>query len=996
MNIRMDDIIQTHTFQYAGTDYASLMHFRIRNILMICSSYDAFTLEEDGQIETEIYREYVELGLRNHPRFIWAKSCAEAKMELEKNGDIDMIVAMYNTSESQVFGFASELKARGMTMPFILLTNYSREVEKRIAACDTSGIDSVFTWHGNADLILAIIKLFEDRINAETDILHVGVQAILLVEDSIRYYSTYLPEIYKLVLKQSYEMLRDSLNDRQVKNRKRSRPKLLLATNYEDALAMYEKYKTNLLGVITDVGFSMKNGLPETSDAGVKLARKIRRDDPLMPILFQSSQDSVAEIAREMNCGFVRKYSKTLMIRLSEYINQELCFGDFVFRDKDGVEYGRFSGMLELEKVLPSIPDDVLFYNAGRNMLSKWLYARGFFPLAHIIRKANASQFLASRLHRQFLVKHIHDYLSFTGRGVIANFNREDYGRHIWFARVGQGSLGGKARGLAFLNNLIHKHDLTRMFPSTKISIPRTIVVATDYFDQFILENGLQYVIDSEISDEEVLSEFVSSSLPAELLNELSAFLATVRAPLAIRSSSKLEDSNFQPFAGVYSTYMIPLTENKDQMLRMLSKAIKSVYASVFFNGSRNYIQSTGNLLGEEKMAVVVQTICGSNHDGYYYPMLSGVARSMNFYPIGSEKAEDGVVNLAFGLGKTVVDGGNNLRFSPAKPKKILQLSDMGLAMRDTQKTMYALDMRPGTFKTSVDDSINLANLPVSEALSHCGYPELVSSTIDRANSRLSTGYTEGGINIISFDAIVKYKVFPLVEIIREMLRLCREELMCEVEMEFAADVIKDAENETYQVKILQVRPMAQFDFSSENDIDVIANGFSKVAVRTDRALGAGVQTGMKYAVYVAPSSFDSSRTVEMAAEIDEINRIMRAEESTYILSGPGRWGSSDPWLGIPVVWNGISEARMIVEFTLPGFQIEPSQGTHFFQNITSLGVSYITIDAVNNPEDMDFEAFESLEELDPGRWKHVRVFRLPEGTVGAVDCKSGHAVIGW
>jgi len=979
------------------TDYKSLIKFRIRKILMICSNYDAFILEEDGQIETQIYKEYIELNLSNPPKFVWVTTSSQAREVLKKEDDIDMVICMYNVGDKDVFAFASELKENSRKVPFVLLTHFSKEIYRRLALQDTSAVDYMFSWHGNADLIVAIIKLFEDLQNAEDDILNVGVQSILLVEDSVRFYSTYLPELYKLVLKQSSEFLKETLNEQQRKFRKRSRPKILLATNFDDAVEMYSKFKDNILGVISDVGFNVhKDDSPEMEklDAGIDLVKLIKEDNPKIPILLQSSQDSISAVAEELGVGFLRKYSKTLMIQLAEYIKEEFGFGDFVFRDADHNEYGRAANLKELERMMREVPDEVLLFNTSKNMLSKWLMARGLFTLGKRFKTVHETHFSSVDDLRSYVSQQIHDYHTLTGRGVIAHFDPESYERHIWFARIGDGSLGGKARGLAFLNSLVYKHRLSERFPEIKVSIPRTVVIATDYFDRFILDNDLQYVIDSDVSDEEILSEFVSSRLPEELVEQLRVFVETARSPLAVRSSSKLEDSSYQPFAGVYSTYMIPLVENKDQMLRMLGKAIKSVYASVFYSSSRTYIHTTANLLSEEKMAVVVQSICGSEHEGKYYPMLSGVARSVNYYPIGNERCEDGIVNLAFGLGKTVVDGGNSLRVVPKYPKKILQLSDPKLALRDTQKKMYALDLRPGAFKISRNEGVNLMHAQVADMLPEFPYPELVASTYSLENNRMVPGVSTRGPRVISFDAILRYGKFPLAQCIKEILDICRNELMCEVEMEFAADVIPDSKGQALVLKLLQVRPVSEFSDESDISVEKIEGSFSRTLVKSGKALGSGRFEDMKYILLVPSGTFDSSMTREMAKEIAEINDKLKAEGSTCLLAGPGRWGSSDPWLGIPVIWSDISEAKMIVETSIPGYRIEPSQGTHFFQNITSLGVGYLTVDTVMGDGFVDEEAISELECVHSGRF--VRLFKAPSGFLGCIDRQSGTSVAGY
>jgi len=980
-----------------NADYDSLMGFRVRRILMICSNYDAFILEEDGQIESQIYKEYIDLNLSTPPTFLWVQTSSEAREMLQTTVGIDMIICMYNAGDNDVFTLASDLKKEGRSLPFVLLTHFSKEVYRRIAGMDTSAIDYMFSWHGNADLIVAIIKLFEDLKNAENDILNVGVQSILLVEDSVRYYSTYLPELYRMVLRQSSEFLKETLNEQQRKHMKRSRPKILLATNLDDAMIMYKKYKSNLLGVISDVGFCVHRGQSmeeEKLDAGLDLVRYIKSDDPMMPILLQSSQESISSVAEELGVGFLRKYSKTLMIQLYEYIKEEFAFGDFVFRDSSRVEYGRAANLKELEILMREIPDEILLANTSKNMLSKWFMARGLFTLGETFKTVSESNFANTSELRAYVSQQIHDYHALTGRGVIAHFDAESYGRHIWFSRMGDGSLGGKARGLAFLNNLVYKHQLSDRYENVKISIPRTIVIATDYFDQFILENDLQYVIDSEISDEEILSEFVSSRLPERLVEELRAFVDTTRSPLAIRSSSKLEDSSYQPFAGVYSTYMIPLAENRDQMLRMLGKAIKSVYASVFYSGSRTYIQTTGNLLSEEKMAVVVQSICGSEHDGLYYPMISGVARSINFYPIGNEKPEDGITDLAFGLGKTVVDGGNSLGFSPKFPKKILQLSDPKLALRDTQKMMYALDLRAGAFKISRNEGVNLVHAPIAEILPSFSNPELVASTFSVENNRMTPGITAKGPRVISFDAILRYGRYPLAQILKDILDICKKELMCDIEMEFAADIEMKENGMRLNMKLLQVRPVGEYASDNNFSIEEISQSMENVIVRSSKALGSGHADNIRYIIHVPTETFDSAKTKEIAAEIAEFNEIVKEEKGSYLLVGPGRWGSSDPWLGIPVLWSNISEARMIVETAIPGYQIEPSQGTHFFQNITSLGVGYLTIDTVRGDGYVNENTIAGLECVKAGLF--TRLYKAPEGMEGFIDRSSNEAVVGF
>lgn len=968
------------------------MRSRIRKILMICSNYDAFALEEDGRIENQVRSEYRELNLSNPPKFIWANSSQQAREIVSSETEVDMIICMFNEQDKGIFPFASELKEEGRGIPFVLLIHYSKAVRQRVLESPRPGVDFVFSWHGNADLILAIVKLLEDAANADNDVFEVGVKGILLVEDSIRYYSNYLPELYKIVLTQSREFLKESLNEDQKKYRKRSRPKIFLATCLEEALAYFRKYGRNLLGVISDVGMVVHKGddpKTEKLDAGIDLVKVIREYDPLMPVLLQSSQGSLAKVAEELGVGFLKKYSSTLFLQLGDYMREEFGFGDFVFRDAGGVECGRAASLSQLERIINDIPDKVLVSNTSRNMFSKWLYARGLFNLAETFRAehhTDASEF------RSFLLDNIRRYHRSIGQGIITEFHKDSYEDYFWFSRVGDGSLGGKARGLAFLNHLIQKYSLTDKYEGLRISIPRTIVLTTDWFDKFILGNGLQYVIDSELSDDEILSEFVASTLPEELAQNLKAFLATVDGPLAVRSSSKLEDSNYQPFAGVYATYMCPPVENKDRMLRELGKAVKSVYASTYFRGSRNYIQASGNLLGEEKMAVIVQTICGTAHGNDFYPMMSGVGRSLNSYPIGAEKASDGVLNVAFGLGRTVVDGGRSLRVDPLHPKKILQLSNPRLSQRDTQNEMFVLDMSPAAFKISRNDGVNLRRIPVAEALDSYDHPELVASTYDALDDRMVPGIGIRGARVISFDGIFQYDRLPLAKALSEVMSICRNELMSEVEIEFALDPDPSSAGREADLKLLQVRPVSSGTGSQTSSIEDAESSIANKLICSDSALGNGYFTESSRIVVIMPESFDKMKTALMAEEVSAINSGMIADGQTYFLVGR-RWGSSIPTLGVPVAWTDISAARMVVEYGIDGFRIDPSQGTHFFQNITSLGVGYLSVDQYAGSGMIDFEALGRLECVHDGQF--VKVFKV-DGLTGFIDRNKGKALIGF
>ena len=792
--------------------------------------------------------------------------------------------------------------------------------------------------------MIGIIKLIEDAMNAEEDILTGGVQAILLVEDSVRFYSTYLPALYKLILQQNTEFLKDAFNEQQQILRKRARPKILLATNYEEAVELYDRYKKNMLGVISDVGFVLhRNDPPESEkrDAGIDLCRRIKEDNPLMPVLLQSSQTEFEAQARGLGAGFIAKNSKTLLSQLHEYIAKEFAFGDFLFKDPDtGAVIGRAKDLAQMQEMIATIPDKAFEYHTSQNHLSKWLYSRGLFPLASSIRQYNKSHFSSVEEHRRVLVGLIRDYRTLLGQGVVARFDPETYSDAVAFARIGEGSLGGKARGLAFMNSMLMKHRQYDKHENVRIMIPRSVVIATEFFDDFIRHNGLKYIISQDFSDEEILSEFVSSVLPFRLREALKSYIRTVRTPLAIRSSSKLEDSHYQPFAGIYSTYMIPYVDNEDQMLRLLLKAVKSVYASVYFAASRAYIQSSQNLISEEKMAVIIQEVCGTEQDGLYFPTCSGVARSINYYPIGDERPEDGVCNIAMGLGKLVVDGGRTLRFSPRYPQKVLQTSTPELALRDTQNEVLALSLRPEEFRTSIDDAVNLRRLGLTQ-IGGFRNSKFVCSVWDRENERISDSPFDQGRKVITFNNILKYNTFPLAEIISDILTMGAEEMRCPVEVEFAVNM-DVAPGQRQVFNLLQIRPI--IDNQDNRSIDWNEVDASRALIYGEQALGIGQMTDIADIIYVKSEAFDSLSTEKIAEELLTLNNRMRDQGRPYILVGPGRWGSSDPFLGVPVKWNHISEARVIVECGIEKFDVEPSQGTHFFQNVTSLGVGYLTI----------------------------------------------------
>ena len=975
------------------TDYTKLMARRIRRILLVCNNYDSFSLEEDGHIEAQITQEYAELNLSNPPSIVRAESTLEAIEILGKDEGFDLIITMYNVGKLDVFGFAKQAKQMVPDTPIVLLSAFSREIYQKISDHDHEGIDYVFCWNNSTDVLIAIIKLLEDKLNAEHDCLEMGSRVILLVEDSVRYYSTYLPLLYKLVLQQNSEAVRDALNEEQQFLRKRARPKILMATCYDEALEYYRKYRYNILGIISDIGFVLHRGdKPETekSDAGVDLCRMVRQENPTMPFLMQSSQESMRAVAAQLGAGFVHKRSKTLTQEVSEYIGREFGFGDFIVTNpRTGRVTARARNLYEFEQVMARMSDSALRELVNKNYISRWFYGRGIFSIGDLFRPIHIHAEEDVAEVREMNLRMIRDYRISQGLGVVASFDPVSYNDAIWFARIGSGSMGGKARGLAFLNHILQKYDLYDHWEDVRVLVPRTLVISTEYFDRFIRENGLKFVINSDLSDAEILSEFVASTLPQELTEGLRVFIRNVRKPLAVRSSSKLEDSYYQPFAGVYSTYMIPHTENEDQQLRLLSKAIKSVYASVYFASSRGYITATANVLSEEKMSIVLQEICGSEDRGYFFPTFSGVARSVNFYPLGYEKPEDGVAKIAFGLGKAVVDGDQVLRFSPKYPRNVLQTSTPELVMSETQQAMFALDLQPDKFKTSVDDAINLERIPITDCGSFRTFGKVVS-TYDYENMRMVDSPVPQGPKFVTFAHILKYNTFPLADILNELLGIMQREVRCGVEIEFAANLDVGPDSPAI-FNVLQVRPISSDGLGAEVDWSGVDT--DGAIVSSGSAIGPGWIKGVRDFVYLRESGFDTLKTRQMAAELRELNNRMRAEGHNYVLVGYGRWGSSIPTLGVPVQWSDISEARAIVECCLDHFRVDPSQGTHFFQNMTSFNAGYVNV----NPFARTGECFDA-DRLDamPAEFEtqFLRLVRFPEELQICIDGRTGKALI--
>lgn len=969
------DFTDPEKFFFNEADFNLLMQKRIQRVLLICSSYDAYMLEEDGRIDEQIFNEYVSLNLRRPPSFVHTDSARKAMSILESE-PIDLVIEMLSIADIDTFELANQIKAKYPQTPIAVLTHFSREVSLRLKNEDLSAIDNIFCWLSNADLLVAIVKLYEDRMNAEFDVQSVGVQTILLVEDSIRFTSTYLPVLYKTVVQQSHQFLKEALNEQQRRLRMRGRPKILLARTYQEALTIYEKYKHNMLGIISDINIKAHQFDDEKSNGGVLLCRHVKKEDPFMPFVFQSSDLENQRIARELEVGFIHKFSKTLSADLNSFIVSNFGFGDFIFRDPGTLEeITRASDLASLQYQISKIPDESLVFHASKNEISKWLNARSLFPIAKMFKELNIEDLGSVQEARIFLLKAIGNYRLTRARGVIANFSRETFDEYHLFSRIGEGSIGGKARGLVFLGSLIKNNKVFSSFPGVNVRIPRTVVLTTDIFESFMDSNNLYDFALSDATDQEILNKFINAALSPSLEEDLLTFLKYVDNPLAVRSSSKLEDSMYQPFAGIYATYMIPtIKSDLPKNLKFLTDAIKCVYASVFFKSSKAYMAATSNVIDEEKMGIILQEVCGSQYGNKFYPTLSGVARSLNFYPIKPEKSTDGTVSLGFGLGKYVVDGGATLRFSPKHPKNILQLSSPSEALKSTQKTFYSLDLSEDSFHPTLDDSANLLKQKITEAATD-NTLRFVSSTYDFENNVIQDSFDHPGKKVVTFSNILQYNTFPLAQILDAMLEISQKEMGSPVEIEFAANLnVPQGKHQLFN--FLQIRPIVVNDQRINFSLSEIPR--EKSIIVSYAALGNGSIDNLYDLVYIKPEKFKASETKRIAGDIEKLNQRFAGEKSNYILVGPGRWGSTDPWLGIPIKWPQISEARIIVESGLHNYRIDPSQGTHFFQNLTTFRVGYFTVNPYTNDGFYDVEFLNSQEIYYENEFiRHIR-FREP------------------
>ena len=972
-------------FYLKDVTFVNLMMRRIYNVLIVANPYDAFMLEDDGRVEEKIYNEYVELGLRYPPTFTQVSTTEEAR-EVLRTMHIDLVICMPGNADNDAFSVARDIKAEFPHMHCIVLTPFSHGITKRMENEDLSIFDYVFCWLGNTNLILSIIKLIEDKMNLEHDINEGGVQMILLVEDSIRFYSSILPNLYNYILAQSKRFATEALNRHSATLRMRGRPKVVLARNYEEAMALYERYSDNVLGVISDVRFPIHG--EKDSEAGLKLMREIRQNDPYLPLILESSESENRAKAEAEGFRFVDKNSKKMSLDLRKILEEHFGFGDFIFRDpKTKAEIMRIHSLKELQDNIFKIPDDSMLYHISRNHMSRWLSARAIFPVSMFLKTVTWERLKDITAHREIIFDAIVQYRHMKNIGVVAVFDRMKFDAYSHFARIGEGSLGGKGRGLAFLDNIIKMHPEFNSLEGAKVQIPRTVVLCTDVFDQFMEQNNLYQIALSDASDDDILRHFLRAQLPDSLIADFFTFFEAVKSPIAIRSSSLLEDAHYQPFAGIYSTYMIPYLDDKYAMLEMLACAIKGVYASVYYHDSKAYMTATSNVIDQEKMAVILQEVVGKQYDGRYYPNISGVLRSLNYYPIGDERAEDGIASLALGLGKYIVDGGQTLRVSPYHPHQVLQTSELETALRETQTRFYALDTRHVGNDFKVDDGFNILNLKVKEA-ERDNSLNFIASTYDPYDQVIRDGLYEGGRKVISFAGVLQQNVFPLPELLQMSMRYGAEAMRRPVEIEFACNLNADRTGSLY---LLQIRPIV--DQKQMLDEDLAAISDADCLLRSHNSLGHGVTEDVTDVVYVKTDDrFSAADNPTIAREIEKLNKEYLDRGTNYVLVGPGRWGSSDSWLGIPVKWPHISAARVIVEVALKNYRVDPSQGTHFFQNLTSFGVGYFTIDENRNDgcfHKATLDAMPAVEETE-----HVRVVRFEKGLRIMMDGKKGEGVV--
>jgi DNA-binding NarL/FixJ family response regulator len=931
----LDSIVESYRQQSGG--FHALRPFQVRDILLVASLYDSYTLAEDGRLTEQIFGEFHELSL-SVPAYITRVPTGEAALDLLRDRRFNLVITMARVGDLSVQDFGSAVKEIYPDLPVYLMTYDTRELGiLEGAGRGLKGIDHVFVWRGDTRLFLAVIKLLEDQLNVEHDTRVGHVRVLILVEDSVPFYSAYLPMLFDEIMKQTGSLIHEGANVTQKLLRMRARPKILLATNYEEAWELYTRYRDTVLGIISDIRFP-KGGRIDP-DAGVELIRSIRAQDPYTPLVLQSSETRYSETAESLGTTFIHKRSPMLLQEFRNFMLENLGFGDFVFRLPDGTEVGRAADLLAMVKILESVPGESLQFHGRLNHFSNWLMARTEFSVASALRERKVTDFETTEEMRDFLRRTLLLFRQRTRRGVVEDFNPARFDASSEFVRFGGGSLGGKGRGLAFIHRLLSRQEIEDHYRNVRIFVPPSAVVGTDVFDRFLEENDLQEFALREEDDREITNRFLSARFPEDVVADFSAFLDRVRYPIAVRSSSLLEDSHYQPYAGVYATRMLPNADRDPQVrLRELLGAVKYIYASTYFQNAKAYVATTPNRMEEERMGIVIQQIVGKRCGDHVYPHVSGVAGSYNFYPIGPMKPEEGIASVALGLGKTVVEGGRTVRFCPSHPEVLPQFSQTQDVLENAQRQFWALDVSsPVDF--SLPDS-NLVNLDLADSENHDTlWP--VGATYSLEDDRVHDGLSRAGIRLVTFAPLLKGQIIPFGEIIALLLELGYRALSGPVEIEFAMNLEPDSGGPK-EFAFLQIRPVAVLTSGRVE----IAEAYPEesVFVRSSHVLGHGRFPGIRDIVTVRMDTFRRERTMDIATDVGRMNDQLVSEGRSYVLLGPGRWGTADRWLGIPVAWNQISGARVILERDLTDLRIEPSQGTHFFQNMTSYGIGYFNV----------------------------------------------------
>jgi CheY-like chemotaxis protein len=963
--------------------FHALMPKRIEHILVVSSLYESFILEEEGLLTEMITSQYLDMGLSHAPHVSRASTGKEALGFIEHN-TVDLVLTMTRLGGMKVEEFARRAKEIRPTIPIVVLADEARELYRRPELRTCEHINRVYLWYGDAKILLAIIKVLEDRFNAEHDTAAGDVRVIILVENSVRFYSTYLPLIYTELMKLTQSLMVEGVNLEHRLLRQRARPKILLADNFEEAWELYSRYSDNVLGVISDIGFPKGGQLDQS--AGLELARRIREHSPHLPILLQSSDAAKEEAADQLRVCFINKKSPSLLRQLRDFMLSNLGFGDFVFQLPDGTEVGRAHDLRSLEEVVAIVPDESLAFHAQHNHFSNWLMARTEFELASVLRKRDVSEFSSIEAVRRYLLSSLAESRVRSKSGVITDFSPDKFDITATFSRIGTGSIGGKARGLAFINTLLRHYNVRQRFKEVRIGVPHSVAIGTDVFDRFLDENDLSGLVTREVDDRQIIDAFLHARLPEAVRRHLAAFIEYVQYPLAVRSSSMLEDSQDRPFAGIYSTHMIP-NNHYDPSVRFeqLCRAVKLVFASTLFRVARRYLEATGRHSEEERMGVIIQEVIGSPHGNRFYPTFSGIARSYNFYPTGQMEPEDGIASVALGLGKMVVEGGETLRFSPAYPQVLPQFASTKEMLDNSQRHFYALDLSLHRRRPSTDPDAYLTRLDL-EAAAQDGTLDPIGSVYSPENDAVYDGLYRDGLKLVTFAHVLKSGLFPLAEILQWLLQVGREGMACPVEIEFAVDMNVDP----MRFGFLQIRPIISHEEFA--DVHISEEEEKGAFCYSSQALGNGRIRDIQDIVYVKPKDFDSAQTREMALEVARINDKLRKADRRYMLIGPGRWGTADRWLGIPVTWEQISSAQVIVEATLEDFIVTPSQGTHFFQNLTSLGVGYLTVDTNVNSGRIDWNWLDHQPAAEES--KHIRHVALSKPLGIKLDGRSRRGVI--